>query len=76
MRSKKRRRIVDTCPLNPPSRSVGDAPDKPDRLPLVFGHLGVSCQSNDHEGVLSDAGDCALRTQLQYTGWTAGRGIM
>ena len=58
---------MDNCPLNPPSRSVGDVPDKPDRLPLVFGHLGVSCQSNDHEGVLSDAGD--LRTQLQYT-WT------
>ena len=48
---------MDNCPLNPPSRSVGDVPDKPDRPPLVFGHLGVSCQSNDHEGVLSDAGD-------------------
>ena len=32
---------MDNCPLNPPSRSVGDVPDKPDRLPLVFGHLGV-----------------------------------
>ena len=48
---------MDSCPLNPPSRSVGDVPDKADRLPLVFGHLGVSCQCNDHEGVLSDAGD-------------------
>ena len=43
---------MDSCHLNAPSRSVGDVPDKPDRPPP-----GVSCQSNDHEGVLSDAGD-------------------